>query len=37
MQQIKLKRGLDIPFEGPAVEQLGSVRRPEVLHHMGRA
>ena len=32
MQQIKLKRGLDIPFEGPAVEQLGSVRRPEVFH-----
>ena len=32
MQQIKLKRGLDIPFEGPAVEQLGSVHRPEVFH-----
>lgn len=32
MQQIKLKRGLDIPFEGPAAETLGSVRRPEVFH-----
>lgn len=32
MQTIKLKRGLDIPFEGPAAETLGSVRRPEVFH-----
>ena len=32
MQTIKLKRGLDIPFEGPAAETLGSVRRPEVYH-----
>ena len=31
MQTIKLKRGLDIPFEGQAAETLGSVRRPEVL------
>lgn len=31
MQQIKLKRGLDIPFEGPAVAALGSVCRPEVF------
>ena len=32
MQTIKLKRGLDIPFEGQAAETLGSVRRPEVFH-----
>ena len=32
MQTIKLKHGLDIPFEGPAAETLGSVRRPEVFH-----
>ncbi len=32
MQTIKLKRGLDIPFEGSAAETLGSVRRPEVFH-----
>jgi len=32
MQTIKLKRGLDIPFEGPAALTLGSVRRPEVFH-----
>lgn len=32
MQTIKLKRGLDIPFEGRAAEALGSVRRPEVFH-----
>ena len=32
MQTIKLKRGLDIPFEGAAVETIGSVRRPEVFH-----
>ena len=32
MQTIKLKRGLNIPFEGPAAETLGSVRRPEVFH-----
>ena len=32
MQTIKLKRGLDIPFEGAAAETLGSVRRPEVFH-----
>ena len=31
MQQIKLKRGLDIPFEGPAVAALGSICRPEVF------
>ncbi len=31
MQQIKLKRGLDIPFEGPAAAALGSVCRPEVF------
>ncbi len=30
MQQIKLKRGLDIPFEGRAEETLGSVCRPDV-------
>ena len=32
MQTIKLKKGLDIPFEGSAAETLGSVRRPEVFH-----
>lgn len=32
MQTIKLKRGLDIPFEGTAAETIGSVRRPEVFH-----
>ena len=32
MQQIKLKRGLDIPFEGRAAETIGSVRRPAVYH-----
>lgn len=32
MQQIRLKRGLDIPFEGKAAATLGSVRRPEVFH-----
>lgn len=32
MQTIKLKKGLDIPFEGQAAETLGSVRRPEVFH-----
>ena len=32
MQTIKLKRGLDIPFEGSAAQTLGSVRRPEVFH-----
>ncbi len=32
MQTIKLKRGLDIPFEGAAEKALGSVRRPEVFH-----
>ena len=32
MQTIKLKRGLDIPFEGAAALTLGSVRRPEVVH-----
>ena len=32
MQTIKLKRGLDIPFEGAAAETLGSVRRPELFH-----
>ena len=31
MQQIKLKHGLDIPFEGPAAAALGSVCRPEVF------
>lgn len=30
MQTIKLKRGLDIPFEGSAAETLGSVRRPDI-------
>ena len=32
MQQIKLKRGLNIPFEGGAAETIGSVRRPAVYH-----
>ena len=32
MQQIKLKRGLDIPFEGKAEKTLGSVARPEIFH-----
>ena len=32
MQTIKLKRGLNIPFEGSAAETLGSVRRPEIFH-----
>ena len=32
MQTIKLKRGLDIPFEGAAEEVLSSVYRPEVFH-----
>lgn len=32
MQQIKLKRGLDIPFEGKAVETIGNVCRPAVYH-----
>ena len=32
MQTIKLRKGLDIPFEGTAAETLGSVRRPEVFH-----
>lgn len=32
MQQIKLKRGLDIPFEGKAAETIGSVCRPAVYH-----
>ena len=32
MQTIKLKRGLNIPFEGAAALTLGSVRRPEVFH-----
>jgi len=32
MQTIKLKRGLNIPFEGQAEETLGSVRRPDVFH-----
>lgn len=32
MQQIKLKRGLDIPFEGAAAKTLGSVNRPAVFH-----
>lgn len=32
MQQIKLKRGLDIPFEGVAAQTLGSVNRPQVYH-----
>ena len=32
MQTIKLKRGLDIPFEGAAAQTIGSVRRPEIFH-----
>ncbi|MBQ7631228.1 MAG: Na(+)-translocating NADH-quinone reductase subunit A [Paludibacteraceae bacterium] len=32
MQTIKLKRGLNIPFEGAAAETLGSVRRPDIFH-----
>ena len=32
MQTIKLKKGLDIPFEGAAVETIGSVRRPDIFH-----
>ena len=32
MQQIKLKRGLDLPLDGKAELTLGSVRRPEVYH-----
>lgn len=32
MQTIKLKRGLDIPFEGAAEEALGSVFRPQIYH-----
>ena len=32
MQTIKLKRGLDIPFEGAAAATLGSVCRPEIFH-----
>ena len=32
MQQIHLKRGLDIPFEGRAELTLGSVNRPEIFH-----
>ena len=32
MQQIKLKRGLDIPFDGAASLTLGSVNRPAVYH-----
>lgn len=32
MQQIKLKRGLDIPFEGAAAKTIGSVNRPTVFH-----
>ncbi|MBR6017409.1 MAG: Na(+)-translocating NADH-quinone reductase subunit A [Paludibacteraceae bacterium] len=32
MQQIKLKRGLDIPFEGKAEKTFGSVARPEIFH-----
>jgi len=32
MQTIKLRKGLDIPFEGTAAETLGSVRRPEIFH-----
>ena len=31
MQQILVKRGLDIPMEGKAEKSLGSVRRPEVF------
>ena len=32
MQTIKLKKGLDIPFEGAAELELSSVNRPEVFH-----
>ena len=32
MQTIKLKRGLDIPFEGAAELTLGNACRPEVFH-----
>ena len=32
MQTIKLKRGLDIPFEGAAELELSSVYRPEFFH-----
>ncbi len=32
MQTIKLKKGLNIPFEGAAAETLGSVRRPDIFH-----
>ncbi len=32
MQTIKLKRGLDIPFEGAAELTLGSASRPEIFH-----
>ena len=32
MQTIKLKKGLDIPFEGSAAQTFGSVRRPEIFH-----
>ena len=32
MQTIKLKRGLDIPFEGTAEKVLSSAFRPEVFH-----
>ena len=32
MQTIKLKRGLDIPFEGAAELELSSVNRPQVFH-----
>ena len=32
MQTIKLKRGLDIPFEGAAELELSSVYRPQVFH-----
>lgn len=32
MQQIKLKKGLDIPMDGKAELTLGSVCRPEIFH-----
>ena len=32
MQQILLKRGLDIPMDGKAEKTLGSVNRPEIYH-----
>ena len=32
MQTIKLKKGLDIPFEGAAAQTIGSVRRPDIFH-----